>query len=119
MYSICCFLKIRKEQRAFEEKRKEEMLRRIHRAPPSIKKEIFERSEVKVKKQIKYICECCGVDYDTEEEAKNCEASHIKPVKIIKADYEYALYAASNLPVSIIVEFENGIRRKYFAKGRE
>ena len=71
-----------------------------------------------MKKQIKYICECCGVDYDTEEDAKKCEASHIKPVKIVKADYEYVLYGTANTPVSVTVEFENGMEREYVARGR-
>lgn len=69
-----------------------------------------------MKKQTKYICEYCGVDYDTEEDAKRCEASHIKPVKVAKADYKYI--GIRNLPVSVTVEFENGAEREYFAKGR-
>lgn len=71
-----------------------------------------------MKKQIKYICEYCGVDYNTEEEAKNCEARHIKPVKIVKENYEYTLFARLNLPVSVTVEFENGTECEYFARGR-
>lgn len=69
-----------------------------------------------MKKQIKYICEYCGVDYDREEDAKRCEASHIKPVKVVKADYKYI--GIQNLPVSVTVEFENGAEREYVAKGR-
>ena len=69
-----------------------------------------------MKKQIKYICECCGVDYDTEEDAKRCEARHIKPVKVVKADYKYI--EIQNLPVSVTVESENGAEREYVAKGR-
>lgn len=71
-----------------------------------------------MKKQIKYICECCGVDYDREEDAKRCEASHIKPVKIVKEDYEYRFSEMPNTPISVTVEFENGIEREYVAKGR-
>lgn len=71
-----------------------------------------------MKKQIKYICECCGVDYDREEDAKRCEASHIKPVKIVKADYEYRFSEMPNTPVSVTVKFENGMEREYVAKGR-
>ena len=71
-----------------------------------------------MKKQIKYICECCGVDYDREEDAKRCEASHIKPVKIVKADNAYTIFAGLNTPVSVTIEFENGVEREYFAKGR-
>lgn len=70
-----------------------------------------------MKKQIKYICEGCGVDYDTEEDAKKCEATHIKPVKVLKANYEYI--GGSNLPVSVTVKFENGAEREYVAKGRK
>lgn len=69
-------------------------------------------------KQTKYICEGCGVDYDTEEDAKKCEASHIKPVKIVKVDYEYTLYGTANTPISVTVEFENGAEREYVARGR-
>lgn len=71
-----------------------------------------------MKKQIKYICEGCGVDYDTEEDAKKCEASHIKPVKIVKADYQYTYSKIFNTPVSVTVEFENGAEREYVARGR-
>lgn len=69
-----------------------------------------------MKKQTKYICEGCGVDYDREEDAKKCEASHIKPVKVLKANYEYI--GGKNLPVSVTVKFENGAEREYVAKGR-
>ena len=71
-----------------------------------------------MKKQTKYICEYCGVDYDTEEDAEKCEKSHIKPVKIVKADYEYRFSAMLNTPVSVTVKFENGMEREYVAKGR-
>ena len=69
-----------------------------------------------MKKQIKYICEYCGVDYDTEEDAKKCEARHIKPVKIVNGNYEYI--GGANLPVSVTVEFESGAKREYVARGR-
>lgn len=71
-----------------------------------------------MKKQTKYICEGCGVDYNTEEDAKKCEASHVKPVKIVKADYEYRFSVMPNTPVSVTVEFENGAEREYVARGR-
>lgn len=70
-----------------------------------------------MKKQTKYICEGCGVDYDREEDAKRCEARHIKPVKVVKADYKYI--GIQNLSVSVTVEFENGAEREYVARGRE
>ena len=58
------------------------------------------------------------MDYDTEEDAKRCEASHIKFVKIVKADYEYRFSEMPNTPVSVTVKFENGMEREYVARGR-
>ena len=58
------------------------------------------------------------MEYDTEKDAKKCEARHVKPVEILKADYEYTLFAWSNLPVSVTVKFENGAEREYVARGR-
>lgn len=57
------------------------------------------------------------MDYDREEDAKKCEASHIKPVKVLKANYEYI--GGANLPVSVTVKFENGAEREYVARGRK
>ena len=71
-----------------------------------------------MKKQTKYICEYCGVDYDTEKDAKRCEASNKKPVKVVKADYEYRVFKMPNTPVSVTVEFEDGTECEYFARGR-
>lgn len=71
-----------------------------------------------MKTQTKYICEYCGVDYDTEKEAKRCEERHVRPVKIVKENYEYTFIERLNLPVSVTVEFENGAEYEYFAKGR-
>lgn len=58
------------------------------------------------------------MDYDTEEEAEECEKSHIKPVKVVKADYEYRVFKMPNTPVSVTVEFEDGMEREYVARGR-
>lgn len=57
------------------------------------------------------------MDYDTEEDAKKCEATHIKPVKVLKANYEYI--GGANLPVSVTVKFESGAEREYVARGRK
>lgn len=58
------------------------------------------------------------MDYNTEEEAEECEKSHIKPVKVVKADYEYTVLKGLNTPVSVTVKFENGMEREYVARGR-
>ena len=54
------------------------------------------------------------MDYTTAEEAEECEKSHIKPVKIVKAEYKYV--GGPNIAVSVKIEFENGTEREYFAK---
>lgn len=71
-----------------------------------------------MKKQIKYICEYCGVDYGTEEEAKNCEARHIKPVKIVKAEYGYSTERNifRHIPVAVRIEMANGMEVTYYRK---
>ena len=81
-------------------------------------KELSLKEGDNLKKSTIYTCEGCGVDYATAEEAEECEKSHIKPVKIVKADYAYTIFASLNTPVSVTIEFENGTEREYFAKGR-
>lgn len=36
-----------------------------------------------------YECEFCGSRYETEEEARKCEDSHKKPIKIIETGFRY------------------------------
>lgn len=81
-------------------------------------KELSLKEGDNLRKSTIYICEGCGVDYTTAEEAEECEKSHVKPVKIVKGNYEYTLLQGLNLPVSVTVKFENGMEREYFAKGR-
>lgn len=40
-----------------------------------------------MKKRIQYMCEICGTEYSTKEEAEKCEASHEKNVKVTKFEY--------------------------------
>lgn len=81
-------------------------------------KELSLKEGDNLRKSTIYICEGCGVDYATAEEAEECEKSHIKPVKIVKANYEYRFSEMPNTPVSVTVKFENGMEREYVAKGR-
>ena len=53
-------------------------------------KELSLKEGDNLRKSTIYICEGWGVDYATAEEAEECEKSHIKPVKIVKADYGYS-----------------------------
>ena len=77
-------------------------------------KELSLKEGDNLKKSTIYTCEGCGVDYTTAEEAEECEKSHIKPVKIVKAEYKYV--GGPNIAVSVKIEFENGTEREYFAK---
>lgn len=36
-----------------------------------------------------YRCDCCGQDYSSEVECKNCELAHAKPTEIIKTHLPY------------------------------
>ena len=80
-------------------------------------KELSLKEGDNLRKSTIYICEGCGVDYATAEEAEECEKNHIKPVKIVKAEYKYV--GGPNIAVSVTIEFENGEEYEYFAKGRE
>lgn len=40
------------------------------------------------KQEISYICEVCGLKYQKQEIAENCESRHYKPTKIIGFTYD-------------------------------
>ena len=61
-------------------------------------------------KEVKlYQCEICGTQYKEKLKAKDCEASHIKPVKISGMKFNSMNCGSGDgLPVKITVTFENG-----------
>jgi len=63
-----------------------------------------------MKKRIQYMCEICGTEYSTEEEAEGCEASHEKNVKLTKFEYAYNI----EMPKYVYVENADGtIKARY------
>lgn len=63
-----------------------------------------------MKVRTQYICELCGTDYSTKEEAELCEASHEKDVKVTKFEYVYNV----DMPKYVYVENADGtIKARY------
>lgn len=57
-----------------------------------------------MKERIQYVCEFCGTEYSTKEEAERCEASHEKNVKVTKFEYVYNI----EMPKYVKVENADG-----------
>ncbi len=72
-----------------------------------------------MKKITYYRCEFCEAEYGSEKEAKDCEASHVKPRRITaKVSYEepcpvLAGNFRSNYPSEIEIEMEDGTEQIY------
>ena len=63
-----------------------------------------------MKKRIQYVCEICGTEYSTKEEAEVCEASHEQNVKVTKFEYVYGMV----MPKYVYVENADGtIKARY------
>ena len=63
-----------------------------------------------MKEKMRYICEMCGTEYSTKEEAEVCEASHEKNVKVTKFEYVYSRV----MPKYVYVENADGtIKARY------
>lgn len=60
-------------------------------------------------KKITYTCDKCGVSCDTEQEALDCESSHLIPT-ILKSNHYEMLEQYPNI---ITIEFENGTTKTY------
>ena len=57
----------------------------------------------------KYLCSLCQNEYDTLEEAEECEAAHKLPVSIKESRYYYG----EIFPRMITVVFADGTQAKY------
>lgn len=61
-----------------------------------------------------YQCELCGAQYNTEDECKECENYHIKPVSIAGAKWlPKGLSKANGFPMKVSVVFEDGTTLDY------
>lgn len=66
-----------------------------------------------------YVCETCGGMYLTEKLARDCEASHAKPLAIAVTKYPSSTMVdptAHNIPTDILVNFEHSKSAWYTLK---
>lgn len=61
-------------------------------------------------------CEKCHAQYETQQEAENCEKRHQIPQKIIRAHYQPITTDQTGYPFQIYVRFENGDSMLYERK---
>ena len=57
-----------------------------------------------MKTETKYVCEHCGMKYDTEAECQKCEQSHGAPESILESRYSKGL----KYPDTISIHMANG-----------
>ena len=63
-----------------------------------------------------YQCELCGAQYNTEDECKECENYHIKPVPVGISCAKWlpkGLSKANGFPMKVSVTFEDGTTLVY------
>ena len=60
-----------------------------------------------------FVCEVCGTNYKDKEACLECERSHIKPKKIVGARYIPLKDNKAGYPMSIDIEFEDGVVKRF------
>ena len=58
-------------------------------------------------------CEICGTQYEVKGKAEECEKSHIRPLNFEKCWYAPKNMVESGYPVTIDVQFKDGITIRY------
>lgn len=58
-------------------------------------------------------CEICGTQYKLKREAEECEKSHIRPLTIENCRYMPKNMVDNGYPVTIDVQFKDGITIRY------
>ncbi len=66
-----------------------------------------------MKEKVLYTCEVCHTDYADKVEAKRCEESHEKKLKIVDSRYLARAQTLIGFPITITVQSEDGIRVTY------
>lgn len=66
-----------------------------------------------MKEKVLYTCEVCHTDYADKAEAKRCEESHEKKLKIVDSRYLARAQTLIGFPITITVQSEDGIRVTY------
>lgn len=66
-----------------------------------------------MKEKVLYTCEVCRTDYANKAEAKRCEESHKRKLKIVDSRYLTRAQDMSGFPTAITVQLEGGARATY------
>ena len=66
-----------------------------------------------MKEKVLYTCEVCHTDYANKVEAKRCEESHERKLKIVDSRYLARAQTLIGFPITITVQSEDGIRVTY------
>ena len=66
-----------------------------------------------MKERVLYTCEVCRTDYADKVEAKKCEESHKRKLKIVDSRYLARVKTLSGFPITITVQSEDGERATY------
>lgn len=66
-----------------------------------------------MKEKVLYTCEVCRTDYADKAEAKRCEESHERKLKIVDSRYLARAQTLSGFPITITVQSEDGTRVTY------
>lgn len=66
-----------------------------------------------MKEKVLYTCEVCHSDYADKVEAKRCEESHERKLKIVDSRYLARAQTLIGFPITITVQSEDGIRVTY------
>ena len=66
-----------------------------------------------MKEKVLYTCEVCHTDYVDKAEAKRCEESHERKLKIVDSRYLARAQTLIGFPITITVQSEDGIRVTY------
>ena len=67
-----------------------------------------------MKEKILYVCDICGTEYLTKEEAQKCEENHVETLEIVDCEFVRKAFMNDGFPTKITVKSEDGTERTYF-----
>jgi len=65
-----------------------------------------------MKEKVYYQCEVCGVEYENQELALECERAHLVLTTIVKKDY----FKKRKYPFRVTLNFGDGEEKEYYEK---
>lgn len=66
-----------------------------------------------MKEKILYVCDICGTEYSTKEEAEECEKNHVTKIEVIQCNHLSVKVCKDGFPTKITVQSADGRERKY------